>query len=57
MSGGLHAGEIACLVLRLLVEIRWRGVFARDKLPHLTCESRLWCHILNTDLKDLPGTH
>ena len=55
--GGLHAGEIDCLVKRLLNEIRWLEVFARDELPELFREIRLWCLILNTDPKDQPGTH
>ena len=33
------------------------GVFARDELSDLTREIRPWCLILNTDLKDQPGTH
>ena len=56
-GGGLHAGEIECLVSRLVVGVRWLCVFARDKLPDLTSESRPWCLILNTDHKDQPGTH
>ena len=59
MSGGagLHAGEIECLVSRLVKGVRWLGVFPRDELPDLTRESRPWCLILNTDPKDQPGTH
>ena len=59
MSGGgeLHAGEIECLVSRLLVGVRWLGIFARDELPDLTRERRPWCLILNTDPKDQLGTH
>ena len=59
MSGGsgLHAGEIECLVSRLVDNVRWLGVFARDQLPDLTREIRHWCLILNTDPKDKPGTH
>ena len=56
-GGGLHAGEIECLVSRLLVGVCLLGVFARDELPDLTRESRPWCLILNTDPKDQPGTH
>ena len=56
-SGGLHAGEIECLISRLLVGVRWLSVFARDELPDLTRESRPWCLILNTDPKNQPGTH
>ena len=55
--GGLYAGEIECLASRLLEEVRWLGVFARDELPNLTRESRPWRLILNTDPKALPGTH
>ena len=60
VGSGLHAGEIECLVLRLVDNVRWLGVFARDardELPDLTREIRLWCRILNTDPKDQPGTH
>ena len=58
MSGaGLHAGEMECLVSRLVEGVRWLGVCARDELPDLTGESRPWCLILNTDPKDHPGTH
>ena len=59
MSGGsgLHAGEIECLVSRLVDNVRWLGVFARDELPDLTPEIRPWFLILNTDPKDQPGTH
>ena len=59
MSGGsgIHAGEIECLVSRLVNNIRWLGVFACDELPDLTREIRPWCLILNTDSKDQPGTH
>ena len=53
----LHAGEINCLVLKLLVGVCWLGVFARDELPDLIREIRPWCLILNTDPKDKPGTH
>ena len=56
-GGGLHAGEIDCLVSRLLNAVRWLGVFARDELPELSREIRPWCLILNTDSKDQPGTH
>ena len=59
MSGGsgLHAGEIECLVSRLVDNVRWLGVFARDELPDLNSEIRPWCLILNTDSKNQPGTH
>ena len=57
IGNGLHAGEINCLVSRLMVGVRWLGVFARDELPYLTREIRPWCLILNTDPKDQPGTH
>ena len=56
-GGGLHAGEIDCLVSRLLNGVRWLGVFAGDGLPELSREIRPWCLILNTDPKDHPGTH
>ena len=57
VGSGLHAGEIECLVSRLLDNVRWPGVFARDELPDFTREIRPWCLILNTDPKDQPGTH
>ena len=59
MKGGsrLHAGKIECLVSRLVDNVRWLGVFARDELPEFTREIRPWCLILNTDPKDKPGTH
>ena len=59
MSGGsgLHAGEIECLVSRLVNNVRWLGVFARDELPDLTRKIRSLCLILNTDSKDQPKTH
>ena len=56
-AGGLYAGEINCLVSRLMVGVRWLGVFARDELPDVSREIRPWCLILNTDPKDKPGTH
>ena len=56
-GNGLYAGEIKCLVSRLVVGVRWLGVFARDELLDLTRESRPWCFILNSDPKDQPGTH
>ena len=56
-GGGLHAGKIDCLVSRLLVGVRWLGVFARDEMPDLIREIRPWCLIFNTDTKDQPGTH
>ena len=55
--GELNAREIDCLVLRLLIGVCWLGVFARDELPELSCKIRPWCHILNTDFKNQPGTH
>ena len=57
VGSGLHAGEIECLVSRLVDNVRWLGVFARDELPDLTREIRPWCLILNTDSKDQPETH
>ena len=56
-GGGLHAGEIDCLVSKLLVGVRWLGVFVRDELPDFFNEIRPWCLILNTDPKDQPGIH
>ena len=54
----LQAGEIDCLVSKLLVGVRCLGVFAREELPDFcTSEIRPWCLILNTDPKDQPGTH
>ena len=57
VGSGLHAGEIECLVSRLVDNVRWLRIFARDELPDLTREIRSWCLILNTDPKDQPGTH
>ena len=56
VASGLHAGEIECLVSRLVDTVRWLGIFARDELPDITLEIRPWCLILNTDPKDQPGT-
>ena len=59
MSGGgrFHVKEINWLLSRLLVGVRWLGVFARDELPDVTSEIRPWCLILNTDPKYQPGIH
>ena len=57
VGSGLHAGEIDSLVSRLVVGVRWMGVFARDELPDLTREISPWCLILNTDFKDQPVTN
>ena len=57
VCSGLHAGDIECLVSRLVDNVRWLGVFARDELPDLTCEIRPWCLILITNCKDQPETH
>ena len=57
VCSGLHAGEIDCLVSRLVDEVRWYGVFARDELPDFASEIRPWCLILNTDPKDQPENH
>ena len=57
VESGLHAGEIECMVLILVNGVRWIGVFARVELPDVTLEKRPWCLILNTDPKDLLGTH
>ena len=57
VGSGLHAGEIECLVSRLVDNVRWLGLFARDELPDLTREIRPWCLILNTNNNDQPGTH
>ena len=57
VGSGLHAGEIKCLVSRLVDDVRWLKVFARDVLPDFTREIRPWCLILNTDPKNQPGTH
>ena len=56
-GGGLHAGEIDCLVSRLLVGVCWLGVCALDELPDFSREIRPWCLILNTHPKNQPGTH
>ena len=57
VESGLHAGEIDCLVSRLVNGVRWLGIFARDELPYVTREKRPWCLIVNTDPKYLPGTN
>ena len=57
VCSGLHAGEIECLVSRLVDNVRWLGVFARDELPDLNREIRPLCLILNTHPKGQPGTH
>ena len=57
VGSGLHTWENECLVSRLVDNVRWLGVFARDELPDLTPEIRPWFLILNTDSKDQPGTH
>ena len=56
VGSGLHAGEIDCLFSRLVNEVRWLGVFARDELRDLTHEICPWCQILYTDPKIQPGT-
>ena len=56
-GSGLHAGEIEYLVSRLVDNVRWLGVFSRDKLPDLNREIRPWCLNLNTDPKDQSVTH
>ena len=56
-AGGLYSGEINCMVPMLLVDVRWLKIFVRDELPYVSSEIRPWCFILNTDLKDKPGTH
>ena len=57
VGSGLHAGEIDCLVSKLVNGVRWLGVFAREVLPDVTREIRPWCLILNTDPKTQAGTH
>ena len=57
IGSGLHAGEIDCLVSRLVDGVRWLGVFARDELLDVTRERRPWCLILNTDHKNQAGSH
>ena len=57
VGSGLYAGEIECLVSKLVDNVRWLGVFDRDELPDLNREIRPWCIIFNTDPKDQPGTH
>ena len=49
VKSGLHAGEINCLFTRLVIGVRWIGVFARDELPDVTRKNRPWCLILNID--------
>ena len=56
-GGGLYAGEIDCVVSRLLIGVRWLGVFARDEMLDLTREIRPWCLNINIDSKDQSGTH
>ena len=48
---GLHTGEIDCLVSRLVDEIRWLGVFARDEVSDVTRDIRPCSLILKTDPK------
>ena len=43
VGNGLHAKEIECLVLRLVDNVRWLGVFARDELSDLNRGIRNWC--------------
>ena len=57
VDSGLHAGKIKCLVLRLMDNFRWLGVFSHDERPDLNREIWPWCLILNTDPQDYPGTH
>ena len=40
VGSGLHAGEIDCLVSRLVNGVCWLGVFAGDELPDVTREIR-----------------
>ena len=40
VGSGLHAGEIDCLVSRLVNGVRWLKVFARDELPDVPCKIR-----------------
>ena len=56
LGSGLHAEEIEFLVSRLVLDVRWLGVLARDELFHYTREIRPWCLILNTYPKDQPGS-
>ena len=53
----LYAGEIDCLVSRLVDGVRSLGVFARDELNDVAREIRPWCLILNIDFKNQAGTH
>ena len=53
--GGLHAGEIDCLISKL--SVRWLGVFEVDELPDVSSEIRFCCFIFNTDPTDQPCTH
>ena len=57
VGSGFHAKVIKCLISRLVDNVWWLGVFAREKLLYLTCEIRPWCLIFNTDPKDQPETH
>ena len=57
VGSGLRAGELDCLVSRLVNGVRWLGVVARDDLPDVIREKRPWCLILNNDATDLPRTH
>ena len=57
VGSGLYAEEIEWLLSRLVDNVRWLGVFARDELPDLTREIRPYWLIFNTDPKDQPGTH
>ena len=53
----LYAGEIDCFVSKLENGLRWLRLFARDALPNVTHDKQPWYFIVNTDPKDLRGTH
>ena len=57
VGSGLYAGEINCLVSRLVIVVPWLGIFARYDLPDVTCEIRPWFFILNINPKHLTETH
>ena len=57
VGNGLNAGEIDCVVSRLVVGVRWLGVLAHDELPDVTSEIGPFCLILNTDRKNQAVSH
>ena len=56
VGSGIQARKIKCWVSRLVDTVLWYRVYARDELFDLIREIQPWCLILNTVLKDQPGT-